>query len=482
STGSTVSPAWTIAASDFWGIVAVEVLPPTGTTPVYPARQAIPPGWIPGRNVPGAGGIPFLTERTTQPPSGVTSTADTSLAVTASITADSSVGAGSSRQWLDQAGPRPRWAALLRNKTRRSRYFIVPETGLNTAHTSLAVTAGITADSVRITSADTSLTVTATITAAATAGGSSTQQIIDQPGSHPRWTALLRNKTRRTRYFTVPTTRMQAIDAANTTVTAGITAAATRVVSVDTSLAVTASVTADSSAGGESTRQLTRQSGSRPRWAALLRTKLGRPHYFQVPVFVPPSNPTGDASLTVTAGITAAVQETASANSSLTVTAGITAAAANVTADGASVTVTDGITAAAAAVFSAAASVTETAGITAAASETARGSASLTVTVGITAAANVGIAASLPVTTGITAAASEIAASGAEETVTVTVSSAATRVASADSSLGVTAGITADASDTRPVGSIATAVTAGITAAASVTGAASASVAVSSAI
>lgn len=462
STGGTVAPAWTIVSTDFWGIVAVEVLPPAGGS--SPAgKMMYGPGWHPGRGLPGMpGGTPFYSPAKSGivAPAGVTSSADTSLAVTAGITADSvrvvSVdaslaitasitadavsGAGSSRQWVNQPGVRPRWAALLRNKQRRGRYFTVPATGLKTADTSLTVTAGITADSARTVAVDTSLAVTA-----------------------------------------------------------GITDSVIRVVSVDTSLSVTAGITADSSAGGESTRQVIEPSGSRPKWAALLRTKQRRNRYFTVPFAsstfsVSASLAATDtitaaalntaaaaATETVTAGVTAAVTETASASSSLTVTAGITAAAARTQPADASLTVTVGLSAAATLTLTLAASVAETAGITASASSLYRVSASTAVTAGISATASVGIAASLPLTAGITAAASETAAAGASSSAAAGITASAAVTISTGTSADASAGITAAAQITYTA-STSLAISAGITGNASGSYAGSAAVALSAGI
>ena len=482
SSGGSDAVGWTNSQSDFWAEIAVELLP-SGSTAVVISTYVpvVGPGWFPSRKFPGVPeGIPFYAPLITNIPAiGNTFTADTSLTVTNTITADATASAGSSRQWMDQPGPRPRWSALLRNKTRRSRYWTVPETGLNTADTSVTVTAGITADSVRVVSADTSATVTTTITAAATAGGSSTQQIISRPAPRPRWSALLRTKQLRKRAWTVPTTGLQALDT-SVTVTNTITASATRIVSADTSVTVTTGITADASAGAASTRALMRQPGSRPKWTALLRTKQRRDRYFRLAF--PALGINGDASVAVTSTITAAASETGVTGASVTVTTGITAAAANVTPDGASVAVTAGITAAAQLVAAAGASEAVTVGLSAAATGSLNAAASVAVTAGITAAASVGVATNPTiVTAGITASASETGLIGASASVTAGITAAATRQVPADASASVQAGITADAHGVYP-DSASLIVTAGISAVAETLASASGSVTVSAGI
>lgn len=486
SNGGSVTIAWTnsVATGDIWTEIAVEILPSGGTVIIFSNPPNFAPKWHPGRNLPGApGGTPFYApsdQYSFTAQAGVTSNADTSLTVTNTITADASTGAGSSRQWLDQAGSRPRWAALLRNKTRRTRYWTVPETGLNTADTSLTVTAGITADSVRVVSADTSLTVTSTITAAATAGGGSTQEIIYRPAPRPRWSALLRTKQLRKRSWTVPTTGLQTLDA-SMSVTDTITASATRIVSADTSATVTMGITADAVAGGESTRQIIRQPGSRPKWAALLRTKQRRDRYFRLTF--PALGLNGDASLAVTDTITAAAANSAVAGASVTVTAGITAAVTETASANTSLTVTAGITAAVTLIQHADTSLAVTDTITAAATGTFSAAASLTVTAGITAAASVGVAVNPTiVTAGITAAASNVTSDGASTQVTAGITANAVNVMPDGASLAVTAGITANAQAIYRT-SASVAVTTGITSAAVMTGIMSAvPVAVSAAV
>jgi Protein of unknown function (DUF4038) len=65
STGSSVTPSWTIGGTDFWAIIAVEVkvLPTAPPSPPAPVPQ-IPPGWFPGSAavIQDPGGIPFYSE------------------------------------------------------------------------------------------------------------------------------------------------------------------------------------------------------------------------------------------------------------------------------------------------------------------------------------------------------------------------------------------------------------------------------------
>lgn len=215
---------------------------------------------------------------------GTTQTGDVALTVTAATTATATAGGGSLQTVVDVSGPRPRWTAMLRAK-RRNRYHQMVFTGLATADTSVPVTATTTATAANTASGNSSLTVTGTVTSAATSTASANASLTVTAG------------------LTAAATDTD-VTTASLTVTDTITSAATNTASGDSSLTVTAGLTATASALGGSTRQVISQPGPRPRWTALLRNKMRRGRYIDVPVAVNGAIKSADTSLTVTAGVT----------------------------------------------------------------------------------------------------------------------------------------------------------------------------------